>query len=74
MTKIRIERRDEPARYSLAAWLPAETLHGYDPEANPRLGFFYRFRAGGAEQYLTVGQEFPITYDPSLWSTLELIG
>ncbi|MGQ0634304.1 MAG: hypothetical protein ACT4QC_06825 [Planctomycetaceae bacterium] len=60
--------------YRLDAWLPAKALYGYDPEAQPRLGFYYFLRdaeLGG--QFLTVGPEFPFAYDPSLWSVLELV-
>ncbi|MEX0702054.1 MAG: hypothetical protein WD069_08155 [Planctomycetales bacterium] len=61
--------------YRLEAWFPAETLHGFDPEASPRLGFYYMLRdAELGEQHLTVGPEFPFAHDPSLWSTLELVG
>lgn len=60
--------------YLLEAWLPASVLHGYDPAANPRLGFYYFLRDRElGDQYLTVGPEFPFTYDPSLWATLELV-
>lgn len=59
--------------YLLEAWLPAGVLHGYDPEAQPRLGFYYALRdAELGEQFLSVGPEFPFAVDPSLWSTLEL--
>jgi hypothetical protein len=48
-------------------------LNGFDPEANPLLGFYYFLRdAELGEQFLTVGHEFPFPHDPSLWSTLEL--
>lgn len=60
--------------YRLEAWFSAETLHGFDPEANPRIGFYYALRdAELGEQYLTVGHEFPFERDPSVWSTLELV-
>ncbi len=59
--------------YLLEAWLPAAVLTGYDPEANPRLGFYYHLRDSElGDQYLTVGDEFPFANDPSLWSTLDL--
>ena len=54
-------------------FLPAEALHGFDPETNRRLGFAYLVTDPDREdQYLTVGREFPIGEDPSLWATLEL--
>jgi len=59
--------------YRLEAWLPAEVLTGYDPEANQRLGFYYLLLdAELGEQFLSVGRDFPFAHDPSLWSTLEL--
>src|SRR5262249_22889721 len=70
---LQAESRTVPGGYVLQAWLPAESLHGYDPESNPLLGFYYVVRdAELGEQYLTVGRDFPFDHDPSLWSTLEL--
>jgi hypothetical protein len=60
--------------YSLESWLPASVMFGYDPEAQPRLGFYFALRdAELGEQFLSVGADFPFSIDPSLWSTLELV-
>jgi hypothetical protein len=60
--------------YRLAAWLPAGVVHGFDPEQNPRMGFFYAVRdAELGEQTLGVGSDFPYAEDPSLWGVLELV-
>ena len=60
--------------YRLEAWLAGDALTGFDPEATPRLGFYYWLRdAELGDQFLTVGHEFPFPHDPSLWSTLELV-
>lgn len=60
--------------YLLEAFLPAAVLHGFDPEQNPRLGFYYAVRdAELGEQVLSVGADFPYWEDPSLWSVLELV-
>jgi hypothetical protein len=60
--------------YLLEAWLPASVLHGYDPDVQNRLGFYYDlFDAELGEQTLGVGPEFPFAFDPSLWATLELV-
>jgi hypothetical protein len=60
--------------YLLEAFLPAAVLNGFDPEQNPRLGFYYAVRdAELGEQVLSVGAEFPYWEDPSLWSVLELV-
>jgi hypothetical protein len=59
--------------YRLEAFLPAAALNGFDPEQNPRLGFFYAVRdSEQGEQTLSVGSEFPFAEDPTLWSVLEL--
>jgi hypothetical protein len=64
----------EKSGYLLEAWLPARVLHGYDPESQPRLGFYYNLRDNElGEQTFGVGSEFPFAYDPSLWGTLELV-
>ena len=60
--------------YQLEAWFPSAALNGYDPERQPKLGFFYALNdSDHGLQTLTVGSEFPFGNDPSLWSTLELI-
>ncbi len=60
--------------YSLQGQVPASALTGFDPEDHPRLGFFYAVvdRELGW-QTLSLGPEFPIQEDPSLWGTLELV-
>jgi hypothetical protein len=61
--------------YILEAFLPATVLHGFDPEQNRRLGFYYLVRDSElGDQVLSVGAEFPYAEDPSLWSVLELTG
>ena len=59
--------------YCLEDWLPAEALFGYDPVEQPRLGFMYLLNdSERGLQCLSIGEEFPIVSDPSLWCTLEL--
>jgi hypothetical protein len=75
VAEIRMSSVASKSGYRLEAWLPAGVLHGYDPEAQPRLGFYYVLRdAELGEQFLSVGHDFPFAIDPSLWSTLELVG
>jgi hypothetical protein len=60
--------------YLVEVFVPAAGLNGFDPEQNPRLGFYYAVRdAELGEQVLSVGSEFPYWEDPSLWSVLELV-
>jgi hypothetical protein len=59
--------------WRIELFLPAEALNGFDPDTNRRLGFAYQVTDPDREdQYLSVGREFPIGENPSLWSTLEL--
>ncbi len=60
--------------YWLDVWFPAAALQGYDPVAQPYLGFYYAIQdAELGLQTLSVGREFPYASDPSLWSTLALV-
>jgi hypothetical protein len=57
----------------LELFLPAQALHGFDPETNRRLGFAYQVSDHEREdQFLGVGRDFPLGENPSLWATLEL--
>ena len=59
--------------WRLELFFPAETLNGFDPDTNRRLGFAYQVTdPDRGEQYLGVGREFPVGEDPSLWATLVL--
>jgi hypothetical protein len=59
--------------WMLELFLPAQVLHGFDPETNRRLGFAYQVGDHVRDdQFLGVGRDFPIGENPSLWSTLEL--
>lgn len=60
--------------YDLSVWIPAENLHGFDPDQSPVFGFFYtvRDRELGL-QTMSVGDEFPYANDPSLWHSIELL-
>jgi hypothetical protein len=59
--------------YEIEAFLPANTLNGYDPEQNRRLGLFFAVRdLELGDHLLSGGPELPYWEDPSLWSVLEL--
>lgn len=71
---IRVSSTVKRDGYLLEAWISAEALNAYDPEAQPRLGFYYVLRDEELGlQTLSVDAEFPYAFDPSLWSTLELV-
>jgi hypothetical protein len=70
-----IETRTELSRagWTLELFLPAQVLHGFDPDTNRRLGFAYQVADHTRDdQFLSVGRDFPIGENPSLWATLEL--
>ncbi|MFI5460453.1 MAG: hypothetical protein ACHRXM_33975 [Isosphaerales bacterium] len=59
--------------WMLELFLPADALNGFDHELNRRLGFAYHIADYVRDdQFFTVGREFPVGENPSLWSTLEL--
>jgi hypothetical protein len=59
--------------WSLALFLPAQALSGFDPDTNRRLGFAYQISDRvRPDQFLGIGREFPLGENPSLWATLEL--
>ena len=71
---LRIRSHVRSGGYALQAHIPAAALTGFDPAEHPRLGFTYAVidRELGW-QTLTMGPEFPIDEDPSLWGSLELV-
>jgi len=71
LLKVRSEKRIDG--YLLDAFIPAAAITGYDSDEHPRLGFTYAVndRELGCQTF-SIGAEFPITEDPSLWGTLEL--
>ena len=54
--------------YELSGLIPASALTGFDPVDQPRIGFYYAVvdRELGW-QTLTLGPEYPVDEDPSLW-------
>lgn len=60
--------------YTLEAHIPASALTGFDPAENRRLGFTYLLKdAKLGRQAWTSDDPLPVSYDPSLWGTLELV-
>lgn len=72
-SEVPFRRTSITGGYVVEAFLPAAVLNGFDPEQNPRLGFFYAVRDTElGEQTLSVDSDFPFGDDPSLWSVLDL--
>ena len=59
--------------YRMEVHIPATALTGFDPDENTRLGFTYllKDRRLGRQSW-TADEPLPVSYDPSLWGTLEL--
>jgi hypothetical protein len=73
MDSVRLWSARTDDGYQLEAWLPTESLTGFDPESHARLGVYSLvIDAELGEQPLTVGREFPFETDPSLWQVWEL--
>jgi hypothetical protein len=73
LSKIQAAAQVSQKRFELEAWFPSTALHGFDPEANSRLGFYYQLSdVEDGDQFLAMSKEFPFANDPSLWSILEL--
>ena len=70
---ILVQSQIESDGYLLESWFPKEVLNGFDPQSSSKIGFYYLIKDQElGEQSISVGSEFPIRYDPSLWVTLEL--
>lgn len=61
--------------YQLQIFIPAECLHGFDPELFDRMGFTYRINQfrGVPQQFSVSSEDYPIEQQPSLWASLKLI-
>lgn len=74
LSEIQISSQFGGTGYELEAWFPITSLHGFDPESSPRLGFYYHLTDDElGEQFLAMAQGFPFANDPSQWVTLELV-
>ena len=57
----------------LELFLSSQVLNGFDPDTNRRLGFAFQITDFVREdQFFSVGRDFPVGDNPSLWATLEL--
>lgn len=61
--------------YTLAIFIPAHCLYGYDPEQFDRLGVSYRISRpdGPAQHFSVVTEDYQVDQQPSLWSSVRLI-
>ena len=72
--RLGIASRVLKSGYRMEMHLPSEVLTGFDPEENNRLGFSYLLKDGRrGRQHWTADEPLPVSYDPSLWGTVELV-
>lgn len=65
--------KHRPGGWRMSLILLAEALHGFDPDVNRRLGFFYLVTHAACPDVCPgIGRDFPVGEDPSLWPSLEL--
>ncbi len=61
--------------YEMSGWIPIDALTGFDPADQPRISLYYAVidRELGWQTF-SVGPEFPVMEDPSLWGEAVLEG
>lgn len=71
---VQIASKIRKTGYTLNAFIPARTLNGFNVDEYRMLGFNYQVTDSElGVQCLSVGPEYPIAEDPSLWGTLALV-
>lgn len=60
--------------YTAKIFIPAQCLHGYDPEQCANIGFTYRINRYGEvpQHYAVDSADFPLEQQPALWSSVAL--
>lgn len=71
--RLKIAGRCKPDGYELSGLIPASALTGFDPAEYPRVSLWYAVvdREKGWQTF-TLGPEFPVLEDPSLWGEATL--
>lgn len=74
-SKITIQVAFSKKKRVIDVLIPADCLHGFEPNQFDRLGFTYRLnRHEGERQYFSASSDdFSIEQQPSLWASLKLI-
>ncbi len=72
--RLQVKSQVSATGYWLSVFLPGNALDGWDPAEHRRMGFNYLVQDKElGSQPLAIGSEFPVSEDPSLWQTLELV-
>lgn len=70
---IRVLGKPTPDGYEMSGLIPAAALTGFDPAEYPQISLWYAAidRERGWQTF-SIGEEFPVAEDPSLWGTARL--
>ena len=72
--KIEVASKVTKTGYQIKAFIPGKALNGWDANEHRLIGFnFVAVDRELGQQTLAIGPELPISEDPSLWQTLELV-
>ena len=73
-TELVVKVKKSAKGYVAKIFIPAQCLHGYDPEQCAQIGFTYRInRYGEIPQHFSVDTEdYQLEQQPSLWSSIQL--
>lgn len=72
--KVTVDAKVTKNGYQLTLFIPAKALNGWDAEEQRHLGFNIAvIDSEKGWQTLAIGPELPISEDPSLWQTLQLV-
>ena len=71
---LTLHAQQKKGGYSLQGFIPGSALTGFDPSEHQQLGFHFSVidRELGWHTF-SLGPEYPILEDPSLWGTLDLV-
>ena len=71
---LQVRSKEVAGGYVMDALVGASALTGWDPDEHQRIGFTYMLRDRElGNQTFTIGDEFPVTSNPSLWGSLDLL-
>lgn len=72
---LKVSAKQRKGRYELELFIPAECLHGYDPQQFDRIGFAYRINRpdGPSQHFSALSDEYKLQEQPSLWSSLKMV-
>ncbi len=72
--QLHVASRVSKSGYCLELHILKSALTGFDPDENNRLGFTYLLKDRKlGRQFWTADETLPVSYDPSLWGTAELV-